>query len=112
MYSNNHLGLWRQVKVILTLLPGHESGVGSSPTLIISSTSSRSSGIIFLLFFSHLCGSQTGHNAANESFMGNLYFCSATTTLHEACNELLEIASGCGFQYESVAVAVMLGGFA
>lgn len=26
--------LWRQVKVILTLIPGHESGVGSSPTLI------------------------------------------------------------------------------
>lgn len=26
--------LWRQVKVILTHIPGHESGVGSSPTLI------------------------------------------------------------------------------
>jgi hypothetical protein len=26
--------LWRQVKVILTLLPGHESGAGSSPVLI------------------------------------------------------------------------------
>ena len=26
--------LWRQVKVLLTSFPGHESGVGSSPTLI------------------------------------------------------------------------------
>jgi hypothetical protein len=26
--------LWRQVKVTLTHIPGHESGVGSSPTLI------------------------------------------------------------------------------
>ena len=25
--------LWRQVKVFLTQFPGHESGVGSSPTL-------------------------------------------------------------------------------
>jgi hypothetical protein len=26
--------LWRQVKVNLNIIPGHESGVGSSPTLI------------------------------------------------------------------------------
>jgi len=50
MLANMHLGLWRQVKVILTLLPGHESGVGSNPTLFIRLLSSRSSGNIFLQF--------------------------------------------------------------
>jgi len=48
MLPNKHLGLWRQVKVILTLLPGHESGVGSNPTLFIRLLSSRSSGVSFL----------------------------------------------------------------
>jgi hypothetical protein len=70
--------LWRQVKVLLTLFPGHVSGVGSSPTLInIVRSIERFTGNIFFAYLGILthflpCTSslRTQRNASRQA----LYF--------------------------------------